>query len=172
MDTDALISSVQSAPEFLHLKKDVVTLPGRNEPYVPARKMLILEQCGLTDGRRGRIEQQVKDNPLHYEFIDPLETYGAARLYADLACISFGDVPTLLEFVAMLPADTGAWLEKAIQVNPAMFAWIMEMAKTLEQMDAEYLKSIAPDKFQAVTDEGEKELVKKKVRTRRKSTVG
>lgn len=142
MNTDELIQSVLSAPEFLHLKKEVVTLPGRDEPFVPARKLLVIEQCGLTNSRMGRIERQVKENPVHYEFVDPMDKFGAARLYSELASITFGDVPTLLEFIAMLPGDTGVWLEKAIQINPSMFEWITELAKVVEQADLEYMKSL------------------------------
>lgn len=172
MNTDELIASIQNAPEFLHLKKEVIELPGREEPFIPARKMLILEQCGLTTSRKGRIEADVKGNPINYEFIDPLDQFGAARLYSDLASISFGDVPSLLEFTAMIEADTAFWFEKAAQINPAMFEWISEMIRTVEKMDMEYLKSIAPERIQPPSAADEKELIKKKARTRQRSSSG
>lgn len=162
MNTDELIASIQTAPEFLHLRREIVELPGRAEPFVPARKILILEQCWFTNGRAGRIESEIRQNPIHYEFVDVASRIGAAQLYKDLASVSFGDVPNLLEFLTMLPEDTTLWLQKANEVNPSMFLWLAEVQAEIEKADLEYLQSVAPAMTAPQNEKGEQ--VKKKNR--------
>jgi len=164
MTSDEIINSLQNSIQFVHLKKEIVELPGRDEPFVPSRKILVIEQCGLTEARSGRFDSDIKTNPIHNEFIDVLDEFGAARLYIDLASVSFGDVPSLLEFIAMLPSDTSTWLEKAVKVNPQMFMWITEMQKVIESVDKAYFDSLSKNNELKKADE---ETLKKK-RTRRK----
>lgn len=168
MSSDDVIQSVLNSPDFLHLHKEIVELPGRAEPFVPPRKILVIENCGLADARRGRIDREIKSNPINNEFIDPLDEFGAARLYVDLAAHSFGDVPNLIQFLAMLPEDMRVWTEKSMQINPAQFEWIKEMTKVIEQVDREFLKSIQ----QEVVDNGSAETKKKKARKRRRLESG
>jgi len=134
MDTEALINSLCNAPQFVSLKKEVIE--------IPPRKILVMEECQLTNARRGRIDVETKNDPLLYEFIDPSEKLGLSRLYVDLASVSFGDVPTFIEFCAMRSNDLSVWLEKAVEINPTMFAWINEMAKAIEQVNEEIIKAL------------------------------
>ena len=170
MLADEVIQAIQESPQFIHLKKVVIELPGRPAPFVPSRKILILESCGLTSARQARIDREIKASPLVLEFIDPLEQFGASRLYADMASVSFGDVPEFLDFMAMLPSDTKLWLETAMQVNPSQFAWIMEMTQAIDKADAEYFKAIGVT-IEA-TKEEKPEDRKKKPRKPRKSASG
>lgn len=134
MDTEAVIKSLLESPDFAHLKKDVFD--------IGARKILIIEQCGLTKAREGRIEAEIKTDPMAFEFIDPSEKMGASRLYVDLASVSFGNVPNYIQFLAMPLPESSQWLEKAISINPGMFDWITEMAKAVEQANEEMLKAL------------------------------
>ena len=167
METQKLIDSILQTPAFAHLQKEVITLPGRADPYIPPKTILIMENCGYTAARRGRIDQELKLNPINLEFVDPLDQFGNARLYVDLAAVSFGDVPTLLEFMAMVPGESTVWVESAMKINPAMFEWINEMVKAVERVDREYLLSLAGPDVQI--DDSAPDEIKKKSKRRRRS---
>lgn len=134
MDSETTINAITNAPQFAALRKEIAQLS--------SRKMLVLEQCGLTETRRGRVEAEMKSNAATYQFIDPSERLGLSKLYIDMASVSFGDVPQFLEYAAMPPADLSAWLGVCVSVNPTMFAWIDELSKAIEQVDAEILKAV------------------------------
>lgn len=161
-DPLAVIQSLSNAPEFLHLRKEVLEIPGSEIPSRPARNILVIEQCGLTTARRARIDREIKSNPLNLEFIDPLEEFGASRLYVDIASVSFGDVPTLTEFLAMPPAESGVWVDMVYKVNPSLLSWVSELQTVIEETDAELFKSLG---VAVNKDAGED---KKKARKRRK----
>lgn len=164
MNTPNVIESILASPEFLSLRKKVVEIPKREDGSV--RRILILESCGLTNARMGRIDREVKSTPSLADFIDPMEQFGSARLYTDMACISFGDVPTLFEFLAMPNEDITLWLREAMTVNPKDFEWITQMTKAIETADRQFFAELGND-IPAV-----KEDERKKKRTRRKSGNG
>lgn len=166
MESNSIIEAVQNNPAFLHLKKELIELPGRDDPFIAPRKILILEQCGLTNTRRGRIDLDIKNNPLTNEFIDPLDEFGLSRFYLDLASTSFGDVPTLLEFMAMPPAQSEPWFLKAREINPSMFEWVGEVLTALQKVDEEFFKSIG-QAAPAQASPSEAELNAKKKRRRK-----
>ncbi len=159
----AQIESINNAIEFVHLHKRQITIQGRGDNY-PARELLIMESCGLTDARRGRFDRDIKTNPLNFDFIDPLDEYGIARLYIDLAATTFGDVPTLIEFIAMPNGDSAAWLTACVEVNPSLFAWITEMANQLETFDRKIFENLTKTQSNETPDE----TLKKNKRRRRK----
>jgi len=167
MPVDEVIQSILDAPQFAYLRKEVVILPGRTEPLVPSRKILLLEACGLTGARQARMEAEIKSNPILLDFIDPLDEFGTSRLYGDLAGVSFGDVPTLLEFMAMLPDDVKLWLEKAMEINPSQFSWINEMTEAIQKADAAYFASLGVVADKPDEEADKKEKAKKKPRQRK-----
>lgn len=133
MDSESVINSLYNAPQFASLKKEVLEIAGR--------KILVMEQCGLTDARRGRIEAEIKIDSVGLDYMEVPERLSLSKLYLDMASVSFGDVPKFIEFTAMYSSDYGIWLEKAAQINPVMFAWINEMAKAIDDVDAEIAKA-------------------------------
>lgn len=163
----AEIEAINNAIEFVHLRKRSLELSGRGDNY-PARQLLVIEQCGLTDARRGRFDREIKSNPINLNFIDPLDEYGIARLYIDLAAVTFGDTPSLIEFIAMPTAESTQWLTGAYEVNPAMFAWINEMAVELAQFDKKIFEGLTKTQSTQTPDE----TLKKNKRKRRRSSSG
>ncbi len=127
MNTPSAIDSILSAPQFASLRKEIVEFDGR--------QVLLVEQCGLTDARRGRIDAEIKLDKTGSEFIDPSEKIGLSRLYIDLASVSFGNVPTFLEFAAMRTAESSIWLDVAIEVNPVLFDWLKQIANAVEEIE-------------------------------------
>jgi len=144
MDTGAIIKSMLETPQFAGLQKEVVEMAGRNNE--PPRKMLVLEQCGLTESQRGRIEMEMRTNKESYGFMPPTESMSLSYLYTNLACVSFGDVPTFLEFAAMRSEDSTIWMNAALRVNPVMFEWLSKVSEAIEQVDAELQKAEAEKK--------------------------
>jgi hypothetical protein len=100
----------------------------------------VLEQCGLTEAQRGRVEVELKTKKDEYSFILPAESFGLSRLYIDMACTAFGDVPDFLEFVAMPLEDTTQWINSATRVNPIMFEWLTALSDAVEKIDVEAQK--------------------------------
>ncbi len=165
-DPNQVIESLQNSIQFIHLRKELIEIP---LPDGSVKRMLVLENCGLTNARRGRMDRSIKDNPLNVEFIDPLEEYGAARLYVDLACVSFGDVPSLIEFMAMRPEETSVWMDAVMRVNPDMLQWIRDMLDALNEMDKHEIEKLLGGKpLPAASNES----MKKKGRKRRRSGSG
>jgi len=131
MDTNAVIQSLLSSPQFAALQKEEVEIAGRDN--TPSRKIIVIEQCAFTDARSGRVDMEIKADPLAREFVELSEGIGLARLYTDLASVSFGDVPAFMEFVAMRSADNSAWINAAMKINPSLFAWLSAIEKTLDE---------------------------------------
>lgn len=126
------VTAILESPQFAGLQKEVVEFA--------SRKVLVLEQCGLTDAQNGRIAMEMKTDAAAHEFIGPAERFGLARLYIDLASVSFGDVPTFLEFTAMRPDDSTAWMNAALRVNPVMFEWLSKISEAIESVETELEK--------------------------------
>jgi hypothetical protein len=127
------IERYQSDPLYAYLKRQAVTLPGL-PPKVPPRELLILEECGLLSFRLGIIRAELELRP--DDGMKPI----LERLYAPLAASSFGDVPTMDEFLAMTNNDIALWTEEARKVNSGFFTWLDAAEKVIEKLSEEQLK--------------------------------
>ena len=123
----------QSDPLYAYLNKKVITLPGK-PPFVPERKMLIMESCGLLSFRRGNLKAEVSMRPADSS------SFALEKLYVPLAACSFGDVPTADEFLALPDADIDIWINDARQINPQYFEWLDAAQKSVEKLNEETLK--------------------------------
>lgn len=139
MNSESVIKSLLEAPQFVGLQKEVIEIAGREN--IAPRKIIVIEQCSLTEAQRGRIEVEIKMTKPSFEFIPSNEVIGLKSLYIDLACTSFGDVPNFLEFTAMRPNDYSIWMNAAIRVNPVLFEWLSKVSEAIEAVDAELLKA-------------------------------
>lgn len=112
------IEKFQVAVEYAYLKKKVITLAGK-PPHLPARTILIMEGCSLIAFRQGNIKAEL----LLREFEKGMaQTFD--KVYAPLAAMSFGDVPTPEEFLALPSEDTNAWVAAGKEMNPDYFRWL------------------------------------------------
>jgi hypothetical protein len=127
------IERYQSDPLYAYLKKKLVLLSGR-PPYIPARKLLIMESCGLLSFRFGAINAD-----LRLREKDGM-TQALEKVYVPLAACSFGDVPTADEFLAMPSSDISVWTSEAREINPSFFEWLNAAEKIVEKLNEEDLK--------------------------------
>jgi len=111
------IEKYQSAPEYAYLNKEVITLPGK-PPHVPQRTILLMESCGLVELRQGNIQ-----GALRLREKDQV-SLALEKMYAPMAACSFGDVPTIDEFLALPKSDINEWLKGARRVCPENFEWL------------------------------------------------
>lgn len=132
------IDRYQSDPLYAYLDKKVITLPGK-PPHVPAREILLLESCNLVSIRTGNIRGQVALRPR-----DELSG-GLDSLYAPLAGCSFGNVPSVDEFLAMPDADINLWITEARTVNHEFSDWL-DAAQKILTPEAEKKKEKKPSK--------------------------
>lgn len=140
------IEKYQSAPEYAYLNKEVITLPGK-PPHVPQRTILLMESCGLVELRQGNIQ-----GALRLREKDQV-SLALDKMYAPMAACSFGDVPTIDEFLALPKSDINEWLKGARRVCPENFEWLDNAQKLVEK---------------AMTEDE----VKKKGKKRRRSASG
>lgn len=127
------IQRYQTDPLYAYLNKKAVTLPGL-PPHIPQREMLIMAECGLLSFRLGNILAQIRLRP------DDGMNQILDKLYAPLAASSFGDVPTIDEFLALPNDDIVLWTQETREVNAGFFAWIDAAEKVIEQFTEEQLK--------------------------------
>lgn len=139
---DQIINAILINPDFLQIRKEVIVLPGRPDPYISPRKILVMENCGLVQTRSGRIDREIKSDPLISEFIEPRDKYGAAALYVQLYGHSFGDVPSIMQYLAILPTDLRVWVDACMAISPEDFEWIKEGAAAIEKEELEALKAL------------------------------
>lgn len=111
------IAKYQSAPEYAYLNKEVITLPGK-PPHVPQRTILLMESCGLVELRQGNIQ-----GALRLREKDQV-SLALEKMYAPMAGCSFGDVPTIDEFLALPKSDINEWLKVARRICPDNFEWL------------------------------------------------
>jgi hypothetical protein len=123
----------QSDPLYAYLNKKVITLPGK-PPFVPERKLLIMESCGLLSFRRGNLKAEVGLRPADSS------SFALEKLYVPLAACSFGDVPTADEFLALPDADIDIWINEARQINPQYFEWLDAAQKVIAELNEDRLK--------------------------------
>jgi hypothetical protein len=122
-ETDKVIDDLLADPNYAHIEKKVIVLPGReaaDHRAVPPRRILILEACAITDLESGKWQGIFKVNPSP----DPMIQETLLNYYAPLAGVSRGDVPTPAQFMTLLPSDTAAWVEGAKELNPMEFNWL------------------------------------------------
>lgn len=136
-----IVKSMLESPQFAHLRKEVCKFVGRDEPYIAQREIIVIEQCGLTDAKRGRIEYEMKKVNGGIDYLIADDFLGLQRLYLDLASTSFGDVPNFIEFATMPSADMNEWTNAGLLVNPNMLNWVDELAKAIEEVDKELAKA-------------------------------
>ena len=103
-------------------------------PHVPKRELLVMAECGLLSFRLGSIIGQIQLRP------DDGMNLILSKLYAPLAASSFGDVPTMNEFLAMPNEDIAIWTKEAREVNAGFFAWIDAAEKIVEKLSEDELK--------------------------------
>ena len=120
------IEKYQSAPEYAYLNKEVITLPGK-PPHVPQRTILLMESCGLVELRQGNIQ-----GALRLREKDQV-SLALEKMYAPMAACSFGDVPTIDEFLALPKSDINEWLKGARRVCPENFEWLDNAQKLVEK---------------------------------------
>lgn len=125
--TNPEIQRYQTDPLYAYLNKRVVVLDGR-PPGVPRREILIMEECALLSFRLGNLQAEIQTRPQ-----DELSAI-LLNLYAPLAASSFGDVPTMDEFMAMPNEDIARWTDEARAVNAGFFAWIDAAEKLVEKL--------------------------------------
>lgn len=127
------IQRYQTDPLYAYLNKKAVTLNGL-PPHVPKRELLIMAECGLLSFRLGSLRAQIQlrhDDGMN-QVLD--------KLYAPLAASSFGDVPTMDEFLAMPNEDIALWTQEARAVNAGFFTWIDAAEKVVEKLSEDELK--------------------------------
>ena len=127
------IQRYQTDPLYAYLNKKAVTLPGL-PPHVPKRDILIMAECGVLSFRLGQIRGSIELRP------DDGMNRILDKLYAPLAACSFGDVPTMDEFLALPNEDIHIWLTEARTVNAGYFAWIDAAEKIVEKLSEDELK--------------------------------
>jgi len=128
------IEKYSNDPLYAYLNKKVITLLGR-PPAVPERTILLMESCGLLSFRLGSIQANIK-----IMYPDGDMNVALDKLYAPLAASSFGDVPTIEEFMALPNEDIYLWTQEARAVNAGFFEWIDAAEQLVAALDKEQEK--------------------------------
>ncbi len=128
------IEKYQAAPEYAYLKKKVITLAGK-PPSLPARTILIMEGCSLIAFRQGNLKAE---NLLRDADKGMAQTFD--KVYAPLAAMSFGDVPSPEEFLALPSADTNAWVAAGKEMNPDYFRWLDAAQEIVNKLTEQEIK--------------------------------
>lgn len=111
------IDKYQNDTDYAYLNKKIITLAGRL-PHIPDREILVMESCGLLSFRLGRIQAEIQVRP-----DDDGMNSTLLEVYAPLAAYSFGDVPSIKEFLALPNEIIYEWIRQSYEINPEHLRW-------------------------------------------------
>jgi hypothetical protein len=137
MTPEDVIQATLENPNYANLKKLVIELPGRADPPLPARKMVLVESCNALRFRQGFAINEINSDPT----LSDDEKGFLLTTYVQLAPFSFGDVPTHKEYAFdMSDADAVTWIEAMHEINPENVRIFFPEEKSTEEKRKESKK--------------------------------